>query len=103
MHRHILFVSLGNLALDKQVWEDNPWGGREDWKAGKAVDGRYKNRSAAGGQCVISENSRKTATWGVDIGDVVSISHIDIYYRTDNFQSTTHLNCRYINTCRDQC
>lgn len=103
MHRHFLFVSLGNLALYKQVWEDNPWGGREDWKARKAVDGIYNNRSAAGGQCVISQNYKKTAMWRVNLGDVVSISHINIYYRTDNFQSTTYLNYRYINNYRDQC
>lgn len=106
LHKHLfacLFVSLGNLARQRPVWENNPWGGFQDWKAKKAVDGRYNDRSAAGGECVISDNSRKTATWRVDLGDVVSISHIDIYYRTDNLQSTTHLNCRYINNCHDQC
>ena len=74
----------GNLALGKPMWEDQPWKGKEDWRGDKAVDGRYDDRSAAGGQCVISENRRRTATWRVDLGGVVSISHIDIYYRTDN-------------------
>ena len=73
-----------NLALGKLVWEDQPWKGTENWRAGKAVDGRYEDRSAAGGQCVISENYVQTATWRVDLGGVVSISHINIYYRTDN-------------------
>lgn len=86
-----MFVSLGNLARQRPVWEDNPWLGTEDWRATKAVDGRYNNRSAAGGQCVISENNRKTATWRVDLGHVVSISHIKIFYRTDNFPSTKYV------------
>lgn len=42
-------------------------------------------------QCVISENNKETAEWGVDLGSVVSISHIDIYYRTDNQQSIRYI------------
>ncbi|XP_078327527.1 receptor-type tyrosine-protein phosphatase epsilon-like [Crassostrea virginica] len=76
---------LENLALRKDVWEDHPWPDTSTWRAGNAVDGRYTDRSANGGQCVITENYHKSATWRVDLGSVVSISHIDIYYRTDNF------------------
>lgn len=79
------------MALHRPVLEDSPWTGIEDWRGRKAVDGRYNDRSAAGGQCVISENNRKTATWRVDLGDVVSISHIYIYYRTDNFPSAKYV------------
>lgn len=86
-----MFVSLGNLARQRPVWEDNPWLGTEDWRATKAVDGRKNDRRATGGQCVISENNRKTATWRVDLGYVVSISHIKIFYRTDNFPSTKYV------------
>ena len=68
------------MALGKPVWEDRPWENIENWRGGNAVDGRYTNRSAAGGQCVISENGVRTATWRVDLGGVVSISHIYIYY-----------------------
>ena len=75
------------MALGKPVWEDRPWENIENWRGGNAVDGRYTNRSAAGGQCVISENGVRTATWRVDLGGVVSISHIYIYYRTDNLPS----------------
>ena len=74
----------GNLALRKPVWEDQRWKGKEDWRRDKAVEGLYDDRSALGGQCVISENFARTATWGVDLERVVSISYIDIYYRTDN-------------------
>lgn len=93
MQKECIFIGIfiGNVALQRPVWEDSPWMGREDWRATKAVDGRYNDRSAAGGQCVISENERKTATWRVDLGDVVSISHINIYYRTDNFPSMKYV------------
>lgn len=42
------------MALHKYVFENNPWRGRENWRGENAVDGRYTNSSAAGGQCVIS-------------------------------------------------
>ena len=74
-----------NLARGKAVLEDQPWrDGNVGWRGGNAVDGRYTNRSAVGGQCVISENGASKATWRVDLGRVFSISHINIYYRTDN-------------------
>ena len=44
-----------NLALGKPVWEDQPWESPQDWRGDKAVDGRYSDRSAAGGQCDIKE------------------------------------------------
>ena len=79
-----------NLARGKPVWEDQAWKDPSiGWRGGNAVDGLYDNRSAAGGQCVISENSARTATWRVDLKGVVSISHIDIYYRTDNIPGKT--------------
>ncbi|XP_078328171.1 uncharacterized protein LOC111117395 [Crassostrea virginica] len=93
LHSHCL-SALENLALGKHVWEDRPWEGAEDWRGGKAVDGRYTDRSAHGGQCVVSENNERTATWRVDLGGVVSISHIDIYYRTDNHSRPTILTSR---------
>lgn len=73
------------------MWEDNPWEGSENWKGQNAVDGKRNDRRATGGQCVISENKRKKATWGVDLGIVVSISHIDIYYRTENRPSMKYM------------
>ena len=80
------------MALGKPVWEDQPWKGAKDWRGDKAVDGLYNNRSALGGQCVISENYARTATWRVDLGGVVSISHMDIYYRTDNKPRMLYIN-----------
>lgn len=72
------------MALQKPVFGDQPWKGPTGWGAVNAVDGRYTDRSADGGQCVISDNYRYRATWWVDLGGVVSISHINIYYRTEN-------------------
>lgn len=46
----------------------------------------YTDRGERGGQCTLSDDGKYTAEWRVDLGRVVSISHIDIYYRKD-FQS----------------
>lgn len=47
------------------------------------MDGKYFDRGTKG-QCTISDDRRYSATWGVDLGRMVSIRYIDIYYRTDN-------------------
>lgn len=63
-------------------WEDsNKNVGKEN-----AVDGLYNDRGT-GGQCAISADNALTAFWYVDLGSVQSISHVDIYYRTDNANS----------------
>lgn len=81
-----------NIALRKSVFENNAWEGKENWKGKNAVDGLYRDRTAGGGQCVISENDRETAEWRVDLEGIVSISHINIYYRTDNKPSMESFN-----------
>lgn len=78
------FIYTENLALHKPTWEQYPWPDKSrDFGSEKAVDGMYDDRGT-GGQCTISDDGKYTATWRVDLGGVVSISHIDIYYRTDN-------------------
>ncbi|XP_056002340.1 uncharacterized protein LOC130049154 [Ostrea edulis] len=58
-----------------------------NWCTAKVVDGKYTDRSESGNQCAISDPGQITATWRVDMESVISISHIDIYYRTDNLPS----------------
>ncbi|XP_062600910.1 platelet endothelial aggregation receptor 1-like isoform X1 [Saccostrea cucullata] len=83
-----------NLALRKPTWQQYPYM-YNDWPtyldlllynypADKAVDGLFSDRSNSGGQCTISGNQKRTATWRVDLGKVLNIHHITIYYRTDN-------------------
>lgn len=77
----------GNLALNKRTeleptWDDT----NKDVGKENAVDGLYFDRGT-GGQCAISADNALTAFWYVDLGSVLSISHVDIYYRTDNEQS----------------
>lgn len=80
-----LFIYTENLALHQPTWEQYPWPDTSrDFGSEHAVDGMYDDRGANGGQCTISDDGKYTATWRVDLGKVVSISHIDIYYRTDN-------------------
>ncbi|XP_062576761.1 uncharacterized protein LOC134238654 [Saccostrea cucullata] len=72
-----------NIALNKPAWQQYPYT-NPDWGADKAVDGRFTDRRAVGGQCTICADGFYTATWWVDLRRVLSIHHINIFYRTDN-------------------
>lgn len=70
-----------------------------DFGSENAVDGMYTDRGAKGGQCTISDDGEYNTTWGVDLGRVVRISHIEIYYRT-KYDCVYLLKLNLINTKR---
>lgn len=91
------FFRVENLAFEKPVWEQYPWPDKDkDYGSENAVDGLYFNRSASGGQCTISDGRKNTATLRVDLGEVASISYINIYYRTDNLLGMLIVVCIYL-------
>lgn len=72
-----------NIALHKSAWQLHPYEYR-NYDASRAVDGLKTNLQATAYQCTISEDNYKTALWRVDLGDILGVHHITIYYRTDN-------------------
>ncbi|XP_078327339.1 uncharacterized protein LOC111113019 isoform X1 [Crassostrea virginica] len=75
-----------NVALNKPAYQENRYTGLSETltQAINAVDGLKTNLSVWGGQCVISGNNLKTATWWVNLTSILSIHHMRIYYRTGN-------------------
>lgn len=75
--------SSDNIALRKPAQQQYPYD-TSKWGADLAVDGQKSDLSGKGGQCTLSNNDKRTAKWWVDLGGVVSIHSITIYYRTEN-------------------
>jgi hypothetical protein len=74
-----------NIALYKSAWQYRQFiPGNNKSHASNAVDGLKSDLGYNGGQCAVSRDKQQTATWRVDLGDILSIRHITIYYRTDN-------------------
>ena len=81
------FRPIENIARNKQTYQQHPYVGEINnilTVASNAVDGLKSNLSVWGGQCVISNNKERTATWWVNLGGILSIHHVTIYYRTGN-------------------
>ena len=70
--------------MKRPAWQLSPYTYISGWGADKAVDGRYTDLDARGGQCTQSADGNTIAKWWVDLGEVVSIHHIFIQYRTAN-------------------
>uniref|UniRef100_A0A8W8NUC7 Multiple epidermal growth factor-like domains 10 n=1 Tax=Magallana gigas TaxID=29159 RepID=A0A8W8NUC7_MAGGI len=84
--------ALENIALNKPTWQQHPWHESDrDFGSENAVDGFYTDRGT-GGQCTINNDGQYTAEWRVDLGNVLSISYINIYYRTQNENPGPYVN-----------
>ncbi|XP_061168768.1 uncharacterized protein LOC133177971, partial [Saccostrea echinata] len=90
--------SYENIALLKPTWQATTYLNHSGLGPEKAVDGLKFNRSWFGHQCSISTTGQTTATWWVDLQDILSIHHIIIYYRTDNvpWDSDNHFTTRFL-------
>ncbi|XP_065926591.1 uncharacterized protein [Magallana gigas] len=72
-----------NLALHKPAYEENIYS-HANVNASNAVDGHKSNLNGLGGECSISAENQRTATWWVNLESIYSIHNIRIYYRTEN-------------------
>lgn len=82
--RNVGFFS-ENIALNKNASQSHPYIiDKISVDASNAVDGLKSNLSYVGQQCVLSANMQNEALWRVDLGEVLGIRHITIYYRTEN-------------------
>lgn len=80
---------LENIAWHKYAWQLHPYENMAlgpFLNASNAVDGLKTNLSFHGFQCTISSLSQFEALWRVDLGAILGINHITLYYRTDNVQ-----------------
>nr|XP_022308872.1 uncharacterized protein LOC111114722 isoform X2 [Crassostrea virginica] len=77
-----------NLAFHKPAYQEYRISGQLEKlsQASNAVDGLKSDLEIWGGECVISENAKRTATWWVNLTRILSIHHITIYYRTGNIE-----------------
>jgi hypothetical protein len=83
--KYLILFSKENIAQNKPAWQLNqhqPGSATSD--ASNAVDGLRSNLGYGAGQCAMSDGSKQTATWRVDLQGILSIHHIIIYYRTEN-------------------
>ncbi|XP_061194947.1 uncharacterized protein LOC133203115 [Saccostrea echinata] len=82
--KEIIWFFLVNVAFNKPAWQSKPYISNKTFHANNAVDGLKSDLSAWGGQCCVSADRQRTATWWVNLTSIYSIHDIRIYYRTDN-------------------
>ena len=84
----LIYSMADNVALNKPTHQQYRYIGLDAslTQASNAVDGLKSDFEVWGGQCVISENDKQTATWWVNLTSILSIHHIKIYYRTGNVE-----------------
>lgn len=95
------FFILENIALQKRAWQLYPYENidlRDYLSAYKAVDGLKTDLSVNGHQCTGSANKKYEAILRVDLGAILGIHSITVYYRTDNVIWGKH-NCIRISYC----
>lgn len=87
-----LFPILENIALNKSAWQLYSYEGiiGDIRSASKAIDGLKTDMSISGQQCTLSAYSKYEAMLRVDLGAILGIHSITIYYRTDNVQWGKH-------------
>lgn len=93
---HFFAEFLDNIALRKSAWQLHPYQNvkfKEYTNASKAVDGLKSNLSFTALQCTYSEDLQNIASWRVDLGAVLGIHHITIYYRTDGVPWGRYCQC----------
>lgn len=85
--RNVVFFS-ENIALNKKACQTHPYINRHipaaTVDASNAVDGLKTDFSFFGQQCSVSAEKQLEALWRVDLGAILGIHHITIYYRTDH-------------------
>lgn len=81
----IFYFQKVNIGLGKPTYQLHPYIKNDHrFDASNAVDGLKRDLRAFGGQCAVSEDKHRTATWWVNLTSIHSIHHITIFYRTDN-------------------
>lgn len=84
VHNYFFLSVTENKALNKQAWQMYPRNGWDGWGDQKVVNGLKSYLDDLRGTCTISADVKLTAGWGVDQGNILSIHHIVMQYRTDN-------------------
>nr|XP_022307319.1 cell death abnormality protein 1-like isoform X2 [Crassostrea virginica] len=75
-----------NIALQKPTYQEHQYLRLAEalTQASNAVDELKSNLRYWGAQCVISENDQMSALLWVNLTSILSIHHINIYFRTEN-------------------